>query len=146
MQYCILIIINLIALLLSRKYSGTNWFAAIIPWLVTCMQLSELPFSPVLPIWYSGLICIWIFCSIYFLTIEVVQSLYQAIPVFLLLFIGLPTRIVLLHQGSFDLGSYIYLALFVTLSIVACINLTIAWVGGRQSDNNSKLRAKKKSA
>ena len=131
-QYCTLIILNMVALFLSRRCCDKNWFAGVIPWLLTAMQLCELPFRPVLPVWYSVLLCIWLFSSIYFLTLEVLQTLYQAVPIFVLLLIGLPARMVATLHAEFQQSeSYVYLALFSVLSIVACLNLTIGWVGGR---------------
>ena len=97
-QYCALILINMVTLFLSRRCFDKNWFAVMIPWLLTFMQLCELPLFPVLPAWYSGLLCVWLFSSIYFLTLEVIQTLYQAVPIFILLLIGLPIRIVILHN------------------------------------------------
>ena len=135
----------MVTLFLSRRCFDKNWFAVMIPWLLTVMQLCELPLFPVLPAWYSGLLCVWLFSSIYFLTLEVIQTLYQAVPIFILLLVGLPIRIVILHSDLVQSGTtYVYLLFYIVLSIVACLNLTIGWIGGRQSDHKTKDRANKK--
>ena len=122
----------MVTLFLSRRCFDKNWFAVMIPWLLTVMQLCELPLFPVLPAWYSGLLCVWLFSSIYFLTLEVIQTLYQAVPIFILLLVGLPIRIVILHSDLVQSGTtYVYLLFYIVLSIVACLNLTIGWIGGR---------------
>ena len=45
-----------------------------------------------------------------------------------------------------SVSTYVFLVLFIILSIVACLNFTIANVGGRQTDRNNKMRVKKQSA
>ena len=70
-------------------------------------------------------------------------------PILVLLLIGLPIRIVVLHKSSFDLEStstYVYIGLFIVLSIVACLNMTIDLLMSRQSDQKNKIKASKQSA
>ena len=118
------------------------------PWLVTIMQLNEIPFRPVLPFWYTSLNATWLICSIFLLTMELIQTLYQAIPIFLILLIGLPLRVLLLHNDlSFDLkAASVYVGLFALLGILACTKITIDWVGGRQNDHTLKIKANRQAS
>lgn len=113
------------------------------PWLITLMQLCELPFMPVLPSWYIGMISVWLFGSIFFLTILPLQTLYQAIPIFSILFLCLPARIFHLVASSIDSVPYPYLSVYVILGLVVCIHNTIDVIGTRQNAFNQVNVAKK---
>ena len=53
---------------------------------------------------------------------------------------------VVLHESGFDLESistYVFLALFILLNILASFNFTIDLIDGRQRDQNAKIKVKK---
>ena len=106
------------------------------PWLITLMQLCELPFLPVLPTWYIGMISVWLFGSIIFLTVLPLQTLYHAIPIFAVLLLILPARIFHLISSSIDSVPYVYISMYVILWLVVCIYYTIDAVGTRQNALN----------
>ena len=93
----------------------TDSYPRIIPWLMILMQICELPFLRVLPIWYVVMIAIWLFCSIFFLTVLLFRSLYQAIPILLTLLIGLPARLIGLLESSVDSIPYVFIILYLSL-------------------------------
>ena len=98
-QYIVLLITNAVAMLLTKK---TDSYPRFMPWLLTIMQLCELPFLPVLPVWYVGIIAVWLFCMIFFQTVLPIQTLYQGLPIFMVLLICLPARIFTLLASSLE--------------------------------------------
>ena len=82
------------------------------------------------PIWYTVLTCSWTLASYFFLTVFALQTLYQAIPVLLMLLIGLPARIIqLVKIEFFSVG---YLIAFVGLLFAAALVLAIRKVGSER--------------
>lgn len=128
-QYILLLLVNAAAMIVTKK---AEQYLKIVPWLIIFIQLTELPVLPVLPVWYMGLTAIWLFCSIFFVSIIPLQNLFQAIPIFLALFILLPTRIFILISSSINSVPYTFLVLFIPLGLAAVLTFTIDMVGGRQ--------------
>ena len=139
-QYIVLILVNSVAMILTKK---TDHYPRIMPWILTIMQLCELPLLPVLPVWYTVMISVWLFCTIFFQTILPLQTLYQAIPLFLVLLICLPTRIFILLASSVDSAPVVLICLYVILGLLVCVNFTIDVVGTRQCAQNEAAVAKK---
>ena len=80
-----------VSLILIKK---TTIYVSLLAWFVAVVQLCELPVCAVFPTWYLVMTAAWIFASFFFLTVLTFQTLFQALPILLVLFIGLPIRLV----------------------------------------------------
>jgi len=109
-----------LAMLLTKK---TDCYIEVLAWIIGVVQLCELPFLPVFPIWYLVLTSIWVFASYYFLTVLTFQTLFQAVPILIALLIGLPLRLYLLIDvDSVPVG---YLVAFGILAFCVAVMISI---------------------
>lgn len=128
-QYCALIIVNSVAMLITRK---NNHYLRLMPWLITFIQLCELPFAPVLPTWYIVLITVWLSCSLFFLTVLSLQTLFQAVPILLTMLICLPIRLYALLANSVESVPFGYLSVFILLGLLTAFTFTIDVVSDKK--------------
>ena len=128
-QYCALIIVNSVAMLITRK---NNHYLRLMPWLITLIQLCELPFAPVLPTWYIVLITVWLSCSLFFLTVLSLQTLFQAVPILLTMLICLPIRLYTLLANSVESVPFGYLSVFILLGLLTAFTFTIDVVSDKK--------------
>jgi len=119
-QYFFVMLVIAVALLLTRK---TNYYIHFLPFMIAVVQLCELPFRPVFPIWYLLISAAWVFASYFFLTVLSFQTLYQAVPILLILLVGLPLRLYLLIDVEYI--PYGYLAVFVVLTFAIAVMISI---------------------
>ena len=82
------------------------------------------------PTWYLVLIFSWILASYFFLTIFSLQTLYEAIPILLILLIALPLRLIpLVDFADVSAG---YIVCFVGLTFFVAILITVFVVGSER--------------
>ena len=119
-QYIVVMLVIAVAMVLTRK---TNHYIHVLAWLIALVQLCELPFHPVFPFWYLFITSSWVFASYFFLTVLSFQTLYQAVPILLILLVGLPLRMYLLVDVT-DVP-YGFLTAFIVLSFAISIMISI---------------------
>lgn len=101
----------------------TNLYLSVLAWIICGLQILELPFHPIFPLWYLLISGVWLFASYYFLTVISFQNLFQACPILLILLIGLPLRLYLLIDVV--KVPYGWLSLFIFLSFAIAIMISI---------------------
>ena len=89
-QFLGVMLVISICMLLTKK---TNVYITLLPYLITLVQLCELPFRPIFPNSYLLITAGWVLASYFFLTVLSFQTLYQAVPILLILLAGLPMEL-----------------------------------------------------
>lgn len=129
-QYIFLIIINIVAMVITKK---ANMFMHLTPWLVALIQLCELPIHAVFPAWYNLLIAVWLGSSLFFVLLLSAQNMLQALPIVLLNLVLQPTRLLLLLGEAAPRVSAGFLVFFLLLMLAVCVAFAMDVTAGKKS-------------
>lgn len=119
-QYLGVLLVISTCMILTKK---TNVYMTLLPYLIAFVQLCELPFRPIFPNSYLFITTAWLIASYFFFTVLSFQTLYQAIPILVILLLGHPLRLYILIKVEHI--PYGYLAVFAVLALAIAIMISI---------------------